>query len=44
LFGWSIEKWAGRKKLPERIEYGIVTTTDDKGTKSLTGRYDEKTK
>jgi hypothetical protein len=37
LFGWNIEKWPGSEKLPEGMEYWMVTTTDDKGNKSLTG-------
>ena len=37
LFGWNIEKWPGSEKMPEGIDYWMITTTDDKGNKSLTG-------
>jgi uncharacterized protein len=37
LFGWSIEKWPGSENLPGGPEYLMITTTDDKGNKALTG-------
>ena len=37
LFGWNIEKWPGSEKVPEGMEYWMITTTDDKGNKALTG-------
>lgn len=37
LFGWNIEKWPGSEKMPEGMEYWMITTTDDKGNKALTG-------
>ncbi len=37
LFGWSIEKWPGSENMPEGMEYLMITTTDDKGNKALTG-------
>jgi len=37
LFGWNIEKWSGSEKMPDGMEYWMITTTDDKGNKSLTG-------
>ncbi|MFY9964648.1 MAG: VOC family protein [Nitrososphaeraceae archaeon] len=37
LFGWSIEKWPGSESMPEGMEYLMITTTDDKGNKALTG-------
>ena len=37
LFGWNIEKWPGSENAPEEIEYFMITTTDQKGNKSLTG-------
>lgn len=37
LFGWNIEKWSGPEPLPEGMEYLIITTTDDKGNKSIGG-------
>jgi predicted enzyme related to lactoylglutathione lyase len=37
LFGWNIEKWSGSENMPEGMEYWMITTTDDKGNKSLTG-------
>jgi len=36
LFGWNIEK-VPQEKMPEGMEYWMITTTDDKGNKSLTG-------
>jgi len=36
LFGWNIEK-VPADKLPEGVEYWMVTTTDDKGNKALGG-------
>lgn len=35
LFGWKIEKWPGT--VANAIEYWMVTTTDDKGNKALSG-------
>jgi predicted enzyme related to lactoylglutathione lyase len=38
LFGWTIEKFQGTdNNMPEDMEYYIITTTDDKGNKSLRG-------
>jgi len=37
LFGWNFEKWSGPESLPEGMEYLIITTTDDKGNKSIGG-------
>jgi uncharacterized protein len=37
LFGWSIEKWPGSDEAAEGMEYELITTTDEKGNKSLTG-------
>ena len=38
LFGWTIEKFQGAdNNMPEDMEYFIITTTDDKGDKSLRG-------
>jgi|ERR687892_364042 predicted enzyme related to lactoylglutathione lyase len=37
MFGWNIEKWPGSEKMPDGMEYWMITTTDDKGNKSLTG-------
>ncbi|MGN6628417.1 MAG: VOC family protein [Candidatus Nitrosocosmicus sp.] len=38
LFGWTIEKFQGAdNNMPEDMEYYIITTTDDKGNKSLRG-------
>jgi predicted enzyme related to lactoylglutathione lyase len=37
LFGWTIEKLQDTNNMPEDMEYYIITTTDDKGNKSLTG-------
>jgi uncharacterized protein len=37
LFGWSIEKWPGSDQALEGMEYLIITTTDEKGNKSLSG-------
>ncbi|HET6730950.1 MAG TPA: VOC family protein [Nitrososphaeraceae archaeon] len=37
LFGWNIEKWPGSEAMPEGMEYWMITTTDDKGNKALTG-------
>lgn len=37
LFGWNIEKWPGSEAMPEEMEYWMITTTDDKGNKALTG-------
>jgi uncharacterized protein len=37
LFGWNIEKWPGSEEMPEGMEYWMITTTDDKGNKALTG-------
>jgi predicted enzyme related to lactoylglutathione lyase len=37
LFGWNIEKWPGSEAMPEEVEYWMITTTDDKGNKALTG-------
>jgi uncharacterized protein len=37
LFGWNIEKWPGSEEMPEGMEYWMITTTDDKGHKALTG-------
>jgi predicted enzyme related to lactoylglutathione lyase len=36
LFGWSIEK-VPQEKMPEGMEYWMITTTDDKGNKALGG-------
>ncbi len=35
LFGWKIEKWSGTAA--NAMEYWIVTTTDDRGNKALSG-------
>jgi hypothetical protein len=32
-----IEKWLGSENMPEGMECWMMTTTDDKGNKSLTG-------
>lgn len=37
LFGWNFEKWSGPESLPEGMEYLTITTTDDKGNKSIGG-------
>ncbi|MGN6615362.1 MAG: VOC family protein [Candidatus Nitrosocosmicus sp.] len=38
LFGWTIEKFQDTgNNMPEDMEYYIITTTDDKGNKSLRG-------
>ena len=37
LFGWNFEKWSDPESLPEGMEYLIITTTDDKGNKSIGG-------
>lgn len=37
LFGWSIENWPGHDQATEGMEYLIITTTDEKGNKSLAG-------
>lgn len=37
LFGWNFEKWSGPESLPEGMEYLIITTTDNKGNKSIGG-------
>jgi hypothetical protein len=37
LFGWNIEKWPGSENMLDGMEYWMITTTDDKGNKSLTG-------
>jgi predicted enzyme related to lactoylglutathione lyase len=37
LFGWTIEKLQGTDKIPEGMEYWMITTTDENGDKSLTG-------
>jgi len=37
LFGWKFEKWSGPESLPEGMEYLVITTTDDKGNKSIGG-------
>jgi len=37
LFGWNIENWPGHDSLSEGMEYLIITTTDDKGNKSVGG-------
>jgi uncharacterized protein len=37
LFGWNLEKWSGSDKAVEEMEYLMITTTDEKGNKSLTG-------
>ncbi|HSA72733.1 MAG TPA: VOC family protein [Nitrososphaeraceae archaeon] len=37
LFGWNFEKWSNPNSLPEGMEYLIITTTDDKGNKSIGG-------
>jgi uncharacterized protein len=44
LFGWTIEKWPGSEDnqltsavTGQPMEYWMVTTTDEKGNKSLTG-------
>ena len=37
LFGWKFEKWSGPESFPEGIEYLIISTTDDKGNKSVGG-------
>jgi len=37
LFGWNFDKWSGPESLPEGMEYLIITTTDDKGNKSIGG-------
>lgn len=26
LFGWNIEKWPGSEKMPEGMEYWMITT------------------
>src|SRR5215510_5280780 len=37
LFGWKFDKWSGPESLPVGMEYLIITTTDDKGNKSVGG-------
>ena len=37
LFGWNIENWPGHDPSMEGTEYLMITTTDEKGNKSLTG-------
>lgn len=37
LFGWNIEMWPGSENAAEGMEYLMITTTDEKGNKSLTG-------
>ncbi len=37
LFGWSIEKWPGSENAAQGMEYLMITTTDQKGNRSLTG-------
>ena len=37
LFGQNFEKWSGPEPLPEGHEYLIISTTDDKGNKSIGG-------
>lgn len=37
LFGWNIERWSGEESMPEGMEYNTITTTDDKGNKSVGG-------
>jgi predicted enzyme related to lactoylglutathione lyase len=37
LFGWNIEKWPGSDKMPDGMEYWMITTTDDKGNKAIGG-------
>ena len=40
LFGWNIEKWPGSTlsaATGDPMEYWMVTTTDYKGNKALTG-------
>jgi predicted enzyme related to lactoylglutathione lyase len=37
LLGWNIENWPGHDSLSEGMEYLIITTTDDKGNKSVGG-------
>jgi len=44
LFGWKIERWSGENgseltsaATGQPIEYWIVSTTDDKGNKALSG-------
>jgi predicted enzyme related to lactoylglutathione lyase len=36
LFGWNIEK-VPPEKIPEGMEYWMITTTDDKGNKAIGG-------
>ncbi len=38
LFGWTIEKFQGTdNNMAEDMEYYIITTTDEKGNKALSG-------
>ena len=37
LFGRNFERWSGPEALPEGHEYLIISTTDDKGNKSIGG-------
>ena len=37
LFGWNFEKWSDPEALPEGHEYLIISTTDDKGNKTIGG-------
>jgi predicted enzyme related to lactoylglutathione lyase len=37
LFGWNFENWSRPEPLPEGHEYLIISTTDDKGNKSIGG-------
>jgi uncharacterized protein len=37
LFGWNIDNWPGHEAMQEGMEYLMITTTDDKGNKALTG-------
>jgi len=38
LFGWNIEKWTGSMPATaEGMEYWLLSTTDDKGNKAITG-------
>ena len=37
MFGWNFEKWSDPEALPEGHEYLIISTTDDKGNKSIGG-------
>lgn len=37
LFGWNIEQFSGSEKMPDGMEYWMITTTDDKGNKAVGG-------